>query len=173
MMRTWGVVLALATSGCRDEPKQAEAKAASVTDRARAVGSDVRERVRAATGFAERQLDAALSLGRRAKVELDKVYRRDTDYALTVDDGSSPDAAAHAARLDAMPAITIGDVRVGYHEDASLSLRGTTYAKHFRASWRRGDQVVRVSYYTQETMNVVAFVALLEKLVPAVERALR
>ena len=118
--------------------------------------------------------DKALVLGRGAKAELDKVYKTDKDYALAVDDVASEDAGKHAERLDKMPSIEIKGVRVGYEEDSNLSLRGTTYSKHFRASWKRGDgKLVRVSFYTKEQLDLVAFAQLLQKLVPAVQTVLR
>lgn len=122
---------------------------------------------------AEAQLAVALATGRKVSAELDKVYRTDTDYELAVSEEADPDSAAHAERLAQMPTVSIGDVTVGYEEDATRSLRGVRYAKHFRATWRRDGELVRVSYFTQEEIDAVGFARLLQKMVPIVENALR
>jgi len=122
----------------------------------------------------EREAEAALAAGRRVKAELDKVYKTDTDYELAVSriDADDQAASAHAARLQAMPTVTIGAVTVGYVDESERSLRGVRYARHFRASWRRSDDLVWVSYFSREELDAAAFAALLQKLVPLVEREL-
>jgi hypothetical protein len=160
-MRTLVVVAALLACGCKDEQKEAREVVAKAKDRTVEVIDTAGEAVA-----------KAIVLGKGAKAELDKVYRTQHDYALAVDELGSQDAEQHAARLDAMPSIEVRGVRVGYEEDSELSLRGTTYSKHFRASWKRGDKIVRVSFYTKETLDLVAFAQLLQKLIPAVETVL-
>lgn len=165
-MRTMVVALVLLLAGCKDKDKQtARDLAETVKDKAVAA----KDKVVDVTGEV---VDLALAKGKAAKTELDKAYRTEHTYDLAVDDLDSEAAAAHAARLDAMPSIEVKGIRVGYEEDAKLSLRGTTYTKHFRASWKRGDKLVRVSFYTQENLDLVAFAELLGKLVPAVELVL-
>jgi hypothetical protein len=117
--------------------------------------------------------DKAIATGHKAKSELGKVYKSEQDYDIAVEDATAEKAAEHAARLAQMPSVDIKGVKVGYEEDSKLSLRGTTYAKHFRASWKRGDKIVRVSFFTKSTMDAVAFVELLHKIVPAVETVLK
>lgn len=176
-MRTLVVVAVLLACGCKD--KDTEAARDMVTqakDRTVEVAGNAKDKLGQATETAletaGQAFDKTLVLGKTAKAELDKVYKSDKDYDLAVDTVGSKEAEQHAARLDKMPSVEVKGVRVGYEEDSQLSLRGTTYAKHFRASWKRGDQVVRVSFYTKETLDLVAFAKLLQKLVPAVEAVL-
>lgn len=198
-MRTLVLVLLLA---CKDEEKprdvaadlqkrtvevatQAKDKSLEVAAEAKErlggdIGEKAKETAEKAKETAGKALDTAaiaydkaLLVGKSAKAELDKVYKSNTDYALAVDEVGSDDAAKHAAQLDKMPSVEVKGVRVGYEEDSQLSLRGTTYAKHFRASWKRSDnKVVRVSFYTKETLDLVAFAQLLQKIVPAVEKVI-
>jgi hypothetical protein len=149
-MRTL-VVVAMLLVGCREKDKAA---AREMKDKVVEVTSDL--------------VDRAVEKGKAAKVELDKAYKSDHEYDLAIDEAGSTDAAAHAAKLEQMPSVDINGVRVGYEEDSNLSLKGKTYTKHFRASWKRGDKIVRVSFYTKETIDAVAFAKLLQKLVPAV-----
>ena len=115
-------------------------------------------------------VERALALGLQAKAELDKVYRTSSDYDLDVTAaGASP---AHAAKLAALPHVTVGDVVVGYEQVATVSTGGVSRSRHFRATWRRGDQDVIVGYQTSETIDLVGFAALVPRLVPAVERVL-
>jgi hypothetical protein len=156
------LLLALATTACAEEREareQAKQHATELADQVKTI---------------ERHLSAATSMGRKVKAELDKVYKTSKDYDLFVAEtgASDPGTAAHAARLAAMPHVTIGDVTVGYEEDSTRSIRGVSYAKHFRASWTRGAETVHVSFFSKEELDVVAFAAVLEKLVPIVERQL-
>ena len=110
------------------------------------------------------------ALGLQAKAELDKVYRTDSDYDLDVTAAGA--SADHAAKLAALPHVTVGDLTVGYEQVSTLSTSGVGRSRHFRATWRRGDRDVIVGYQTSEALDVVAFAKLLDKLVPSVERAL-
>jgi hypothetical protein len=152
---TWFVVIA-ATSGCGDARDGARDKAAEVA-------SQAQEQV----GRAATELRGAIALGRKVKAEIDKVYKTDTDYDLTVTADAEHDAA-----LDRLPHVTIDGVTVGYEETSSRSLDGVAYAKHFRATWRRGDRTINVSYYSRKEVDAKAFVAVLERLVPIVERTI-
>ena len=78
----------------------------------------------------------------------------------------------HEASIAAMPHATVNGVTVGYQEDASRSLRGASYSRHFRATWVWKGRKVAVSYYTREEIDGVAFAELLTKLVPVVQRAM-
>ena len=149
--------------GAADIVAREQARAARVGDVA---ASYVVDQVQAA----EARFDQAVALGRTVKAELDKVYRSDGDYELAVARG--PAAADDAARFAALPHVQVGAVTVGYQEERALSVRGVRYARHFRASWRRGDEVVQVGYFGQETVDAAAFAALLPRLVPLVERQL-
>ncbi|MBK9030299.1 MAG: hypothetical protein IPL61_02990 [Myxococcales bacterium] len=115
-------------------------------------------------------VERALALGRQAKAELDKVYRTDSDYDLDVTAAGA--SADHAAKLAALPHVTVGDLTVGYEQLASVSTDGVTRSRHFRATWRRGDRDVIVGYQTSETLDLAGFAALVPRLVPAVERVL-
>ena len=188
----WAAVAFLLVLGCKEEQKEkAKDIAGKVKDKTTEVAGEAKEKIVEVAGNAKDKLgvatdkakeiasatgdvvDGALVKGRAAKTELDKVYKSKTDYALAVDEVGSADAAAHAERLETMPSVDVKGLRVGYEEDSALSLRGTTYMKHFRASWKRKDgKIVRVSFYTKETIDVAAFAALLGKLVPAVEAIL-
>lgn len=146
------LVAVLLFAGCRDKDQEAARDLAkSVKDKTVAVVDTLAERTKA------------------VKAELDKVYKTDNAYDLAVDDLDSAEAAAHAARMDSMPSVDVNGVRVAYEEDANRSLRGTTYTKHFRASWKHQDKIIRVSFYTKESLDIVAFAALIQKIVPAVQ----
>jgi hypothetical protein len=150
------VVALLLFAGCREKDKEA----------ARDIANTVKDKT-------VDLVDTAVEKGKAAKAELDKAYKSESAYDLAVDDLSSAEAAAHQARMDKMPAVDVKGVRVAYEEDSNLSLRGTTYSKHFRASWKRNDKIVRVSFYTKETLDIVAFAALIQKIVPAVEMIIK
>lgn len=155
-MRTMVVVAMLLLGGCREKDKEA----------AREIANTVKDKT-------VDLVDKAVEKGKAAKVELDKAYKTENAYDLAVDEVGSAEAAAHQARMDKMPAVDVKGVRVAYEEDSNLSLRGTTYSKHFRASWKRNDKIIRVSFYTKETLDVVAFAELVHKLVPAVEMIIK
>lgn len=179
-----GVALAVTTACDQEQAARDRARREEQALREGAAEIVRREQARAAAHAGEvadqvmavkRQLTAATEAGRKVKAELDKVYKTSRDYDLLVAEtgAADPDAAAHAARLATMPHVTIGGAKVGYEEDATRSVRGVSYAKHFRASWQRGDDTVHVSYLSKEEYDLVAFAALLERLVPIVERELR
>ena len=153
----------LFANGCKDKDKET----------ARDIAKTVKEKTIAAKDkvveVSGDLLDDAIEKGKAAKVELDKAYKTDHAYDLAIDDVGSAEAAAHAARMAEMPSVDIKGVRVAYEEDSNLSLRGSSYSKHFRASWKRNDKIIRVSFYTKETIDAVAFAQLLAKIVPAVE----
>jgi hypothetical protein len=108
----------------------------------------------------------AFQIARTVKGELEKVYRTDTDFDVTVDVDAEDEA-----KLAALPHVTIGGASVGYEERSSRSLDGATYSKHFRAIWKHDGRTIGVSYYTREEIDARAFVELLAHLVPIVERA--
>ena len=171
------VVAVLLACGCKEKETQAARDIVTqAKDKTVEVAGNAKDKLGRATETAletaGQAFDRALVLGTRAKTELDKVYKTDKDYELAVDTVGSKEAEQHATRLDKMSSVEVKGVRVGYEEDSQRSLRGMTYAKHFRASWKRGDQVVRVSFYTKETLDLVAFAKLLHELVPAVEAVL-
>jgi hypothetical protein len=182
-MRNWVIAcVLLLCSGCKDKdkekanPSELDDIANSVKEKTVEVAGNAKDKLSAAKDkaveIAGEVAEKAVETGKKAKVELDKVYKTDNAYDLAVDDVGSAEAEIHAKRLEKMPSIDIKGVRVGYEEDSNLSLRGTTYNKHFRASWKRGDKIVRVSFYTKQTLDVVAFAELLAKIVPAVEAVL-
>jgi hypothetical protein len=168
-MRTLILGLMVLAAGCKESEegaRAAERKAAQ----ARVLADEARAEAVRRAGQAETYAKGGVGLARTVKSELDKVYRTDRDYDLAITRaGASKD---HAARLAAMPHVQVGDVTVGYEEETRRSFAGVSYARHFRATWRRGDEDVVVSYATQEHIDPVAFVALVEKLVPIVEREL-
>lgn len=137
-----GVVLALA--GCKDGEREAR--------RAYAAGKD------------------AVGLARTVKAELDKVYQSNSDYDLDITRTGA--SAEQASKLAAMPHVTVKGVTVGYEESTTLSLHGVRYKKHFRATWRRGNEDVIVGFATDENLDAAAFAALIEKMVPIVEKQL-
>lgn len=168
-MRMTVVVLVLGLAGCKDKEIDKEA-AREIAQSVKEKSIEAKDKVVEVTGDL---VDKALEKGKAAKVELDKAYKSEHDYDLAVDDVGSAAAAAHAAKLEAMPSVDINGVRVGYEEDANLSLKGKTYKKHFRASWKRNDKIIRVSYFSKETIDAVAFTKLLAKIVPAVEMIIK
>ncbi len=157
--------------GARQRAREARVAAQRQADSARRHADSARREAAAATDRAVATARDAVGLARTVKAELDKVYKTDRAYDLDITRAGA--ATDHAARLAAMPHITVGDVTVGYEESTTHSLRGVSYARHVRATWRRGDEDVVVSYATQEQLDPVAIAALIEKLVPIVDRALR
>jgi hypothetical protein len=141
-MRRWLLLLALV--GCA-EAKEAKSEATKATER-------------------------ALGLGKRVKNELDKVYKTTKDYDVIIEEG--PALAEHDAKLAAMPHVNIGGLDVAYEESSTLSVNGSSYSKHFRATWRDGDRVVAISYFTKEEIDAAAFIELLKMLIPIVQRQL-
>ncbi|GEM_PF-5147033 len=108
------------------------------------------------------------------KRELDKVYKTETDYDLAVssEEGDSATMKEHEAKIQAMPHVTIEGVTVGYVESEERSIRGVSYTKHYRATWCRNGRKIGVGYYSKKEIDAIAFVELLKKLVPIVERQL-
>jgi len=151
----------LLVSGCKETDKEAareiaqnvKEKSIKAKDKVVEVGGDL--------------VDKAIEKGKAAKVELDKAYNSEHEYDLAIEE---PDAeSTHAKQLEAMPSVEINGVRVGYEQDSNLTLKGKTYTRHFRASWKREDgKIMRVSYFTKETIDLVEFAKLLQKIVPAV-----
>lgn len=167
------VVVAVLLLGCKDKQEKLEQTKDKVVDVAGGAKDKLvaaKDKVVEVTGDV---LEKAIEKGKAAKVELDKAYKSDNEYDLAVDDIGSEQAAIHASRLEKMPSIEVNGVRVGYEEDSNLSLRGTTYAKHFRMSWKRGDKIVRVSFYSKQTIDIVELTKLIAKIVPAVEFVLK
>ncbi|MEJ7597896.1 MAG: hypothetical protein WKG01_08315 [Kofleriaceae bacterium] len=143
----------------KDLSDQAKGLGSSVVDRTTGVAGDV-------AGKATSLSKEALATGKRVKAELDKVHRSSFDYDLSVD--ATPEAAAaHERRLATMPNVVVGTTNVGYEQDSDVSILGTKYRRHFRATWRAGDgRTVRLSLFTQEELDLVAFANLLQKIVP-------
>lgn len=152
-MRRFLVVLVLA--GCDKKP-ELQQKGQQIVDQNKEKGRKV--------------LDAAQT-AIEVKRELDKVYKTETDYDLAVsaEDG---DMKEHEAKINAMPHVAIEGVTVGYVESEERSIRGVTYTKHYRATWCRDGRKIGVGYYSKKEIDAVAFVELLRKLVPIVERQL-
>lgn len=141
-----------------------------VADKAKGLGDKVVDKTAGVAGDVAGKATAlskeALATGKKVKAELDKVYKSSSDYDITVD--AVPESAAdHDARLAAMPSVKVGTTAVGYEQDSAVSLMGTKYSRHFRATWRAADgRTVRLSFYTKEELDIPAFVNLLQKIVP-------
>lgn len=162
-MRTAFVLgVALAVVGCKD----GESRARGAAKEAEGVGRDVYGA--GETAYAHGK--SAVGLARTVKSELDKVYKTDSDYDLDITRAGA--SKEHAAKLAAMPHVTVKGVTVGYEESSTLSLHGVGYKKHFRATWRRGNEDVIVAFATDENIDAVAFAKLVEKMVPIVEKAI-
>ncbi len=164
-------------SACKDKAEQAAETARQARETAARQAEAAERKAAAARRGAEAAVDRAAAtardatgLARTVKAELDKVYKSERDYDLDITRTGA--SGSHAARLAAMPHVRVGDVTVGYEESASTSLHGIGYARHFRATWRRDGEDVIVSYATQEEIDAVAFAALVQKLVPIVEKQL-
>lgn len=186
MRRRWIAVGFVGLLACSDERARAEREARTRAEQAQreaaARSADAARVAREAQAYAEAKARAAaarvdihaaaraVALGQRVKAELDKVYRTDSDYSLDVTTAGA--SADHAARLAALPHVTVGDLTVGYEQVATRSATGVGRTRHFRATWRHGDRDVIVGYRTSEAIDVVAFAKLLDKLVPSVERVL-
>ncbi len=162
-MKTLVVVGLLLFAGCKEKDKEAardiaqsvKEKSIEAKDKVVEVGGDL--------------LDKAVEKGKAAKVELDKAYKSEHDYDLAIEEPDAAQAAEHARKLESMPAVEVSGVRVGYEEDSNLSLKGKTYSKHFRASYKREDgKIVRISYFSKETIDLAEFAKLLQKIIPAV-----
>ncbi|MCI0464305.1 MAG: hypothetical protein L0Z62_45810 [Gemmataceae bacterium] len=103
------------------------------------------------------------------KRELDKVYKTTTEYDLVIsEETGDAKLKAHQARLLKMDRVEVQGLTVGYEQREDLTCNGTTFARHFRATWVMGDRVVGVSYFSQREINAAAFVQLLERMVPIV-----
>ncbi len=103
------------------------------------------------------------------KTELDKVLPSKTEYELIFD---APEEGAdklktHQARLVKMDRVEVQGVTVGYEERKDRSLGGTSFERHFRATWVLDRKVIAVSYYSKKGIDAIAFQELLKKLVPA------
>jgi hypothetical protein len=131
---------------------------------------DAKEDATRAGKRVEREARDLVDTAKQVKRELDKVYKSTKDYDVILEEGPSLDE--HQQELARLPHVSVGGVDVAYEETSSLSLNGVSYAKHFRATWRRGDRVIAVSYYSQERIDAKAFAALLGVIVPAVEKQL-
>ena len=118
----------------------------------------------------ERETRDLVGAARTVKRELDKVYQSRSDYDVILEEGPSLDE--HQRELEKLPHVSVGGVDVAYVETSELSVNGVAYTKHFRATWRRGDRVMAVSFYSKEAIDAVAFGALLQKLIPIVEKQL-
>lgn len=162
MRRTFALGLVLGLVACKD----GESRARGAAKEAESAGRDVYAAGKTAYGAGR----DAVGLARTVKGELDQVYK--TDHAYDLDITRAGASTDHAKKLSEMPHVTVGDVTVGYEESATKSLHGIGYKKHFRATWRRGNEDVIVSYATQENLDAVAFVKLVEKMVPIVESAI-
>lgn len=155
-MRALAIVLVLAAAACGSSRDDAERKA-------RAARAHAEEVARAQL----RQLDQRTA---SVRAELDKVYHTTSSYDLDITTQAA--TSEHAAKLAAMPHVTVGELTVGYEQTSGVSITGTSSARHFRATWRRGDRDVIVGYQTESNLDLAAFAALLQKLVPIVERTL-
>lgn len=157
------VVVALLLFGCKEKDKEA---ARDIAQSVKEKSIEAKDKVVEVGG---ELIDKAVEKGKAAKVELDKAYKSEHDYDLAVEEPDAAKAAEHAKKLEAMPSVEVNGVKVGYEEDSSLSLKGKTYTKHFRATWKREDgKIIRISYFTKETIDLAAFAQLLQKIVPAV-----
>jgi len=109
------------------------------------------------------------------KQELDKVYKTDGDYDLviTAEDADDAQMKEHDAKMAAMPNVSIEGVTIGYEESQERSLKGVTYTKHYRATWARDGKKIGVGYYSKKEIDVAAFVELVKKLYPIVEKKVR
>jgi hypothetical protein len=181
-MRRFALILVLAAA-CGSSRAEAERKARAAQAEAQRQQVIAVEKARAAAHEAEAaklaveaRAKAAIAdvhlreLATQAKAELDKVYQSDSSYDLDVTTQAA--SSAHAAKLAAMPHVTVGDLTVGYEQESGLSVTGTSSKRHFRATWRRGDRDVIVGFQTASNLDLAAFAKLLQKLVPAVERVL-
>jgi len=162
-MRTLVVVAVLLFVGCKEKDKEA---ARDIAQSVKEKTIEAKDKVVEVSGDL---VDKAIEKGKAAKVELDKAYKSEHDYDLAIDEPDAAKAAEHAKQLETMPSVEVNGVRVGYEEDSSLSLKGKTYSKHFRASYKRQDgKIIRISYFTKETIDLVQFAKLLQKIIPAV-----
>ncbi len=146
----------LLTTGCRPAEPQA-------------VVEDVRAQAQKHLEQAAARVTQLVGVATNVKRELDKVYKTTTRYDLAIsEDEGDAKVAAHQAALAKMNRVVVKDVTVGYEQRSDLTVNGTAYARHFRASWTTDGKVVGVSYYSQKEMDAEAFVRLLDKLVPIV-----
>lgn len=174
------LAMCAALVGCKDSSTKAREAESKAREAAREAETTARGGARTVEGAGRKTYEAgrvayatgreAAGLARTVKAELDKVYKSDQAYDLAITRAGA--SKEHAATLEAVPHVTVRGVTVGYEETATRSLNGVGYKKHFRATWRRGDEDVIVSYATQDSIDVVAFARLVEKMVPIVEKAM-
>jgi hypothetical protein len=176
-MKTPAVVLfALCALACGDAKDKAEERAAEARDKTSSLldkASTLEKELEQKKGVVTAKVFDATMVALRVKGELDKVRKVSGEYDIDVSTEGADDAAMkqHEAKIAAMPHVTVGELTVGYEEDQNRSLRGTTFARHFRAIWAHGGKKVAVSYYTKEELDAQAFAKLLESLVPLVQGA--
>jgi hypothetical protein len=155
-----------ATAACAEERKPGERRGSAGAD----VVAPAQPDVEAQVAQVKSKMSTVAALGRKAKAELDKVYRPTHRYSLAISTVS--DSPAHRAKRDALPQVTVGSVSVSYEQATSVSLGGDSGSRFFRAIWLRGDQVVIVGFETREPIDTTGFAQVLPMLVPAVEQVL-
>ncbi len=182
MMRTSVIVILVAAAGGCGEKKEkaSEAKvtATEVKDEVKDKAGGLLDRAAALKDKAEAVKDQATAklfdaaaVALRVKGEFDKVYQAAGAYDVQISAEGADDAGmkAHQEKIAAMPHVSVGDLTIGYEEAAEKSLNGTSFTRHFRATWVQNGQKIGLSYYTQEQIDLEAFAKLLVKFVPVVQ----
>ena len=162
-LATIAMVAITLLSGCPDGEAKRRAQQAK-EDAERATQQVLAEADRLAKDWQPRLVEAA----KDAKDELDKVLPSKTEYELVfaAPEEGSEKLRAHEARLKKMDRVVIKGLTVGYEQREDCSLGGKSFERHFRATWVSDSKVIGVSYYSKQKVDAVAFVELLQKLVP-------
>jgi hypothetical protein len=168
MTKTIAIVI-LVAAGCGENERAADLKAKA--EAAKAKVEAARAKVEAAKNEATAKLFDAAATALRVKGEIDKVYKATGAYDVQISAEGADDAGmkAHQEKVAAMPHVSLGDITIGYEESGEKTLNGTTFSRHFRATWVQNGQKVGLSYYTKEQLDLQAFAKLLVKFVPVVQ----
>jgi hypothetical protein len=181
---TMGFVLALLAAGCGDKKDAAteakvtanevKDKAGSLLDKAGEKAGDLKTKAQDMKSQAAATIMDAAGVASRVKDEIQKVYKTAGDYDVQISAEPFPTDGMkdHEAKLAAMPNVKLGDLTVGYEEMGEKSLNGTTFQRHFRATWVQHGMKIGISYYTKEEIDLPAFGQLVLKLVPIVQAQL-
>jgi hypothetical protein len=176
------VLAVLGASGCSSEVEKTKASLREQRGRAEEIAKQARA---FALDTFEQQLARGTDQFRTAeavKKEWDQIIRGTTKYDLVVHDGGDKAGRMddHEEALDAMEHLAVKDVsiagvgvkevRIGYSDVKAVGTGGSKHERHFRATWTEGERKIGLSYYTDKETDLAAFVSLLGRLAPVVNR---
>jgi hypothetical protein len=164
-------VLALGAAAACGDAKEKAAEAREKLAEGQEKLSELKKKAEVLKTEATMKAFDAAGTALKAKAELDKIYKSTSDYDLKITSEDADDAAmtAHNEKIAAMPHVSVGDFTVGYEEDQDRSVDGTSYSRHFRATWAFKGKKVAISYLTKQEIDLAAFADLVKRLAPIVQ----